>query len=124
MKRSSALALFSLAIALYCLLPFLWFVLTSFKTPAELAAIPPKLVPSLHWGFYHSALVDHGLPRYVGNSLIVAGAATLHQHYRRVHGRLRHQPFSTGMDEILPAGAAGDLDVSADRHCRSGLEHS
>ena len=51
MKRSSALALFALAIALYCLLPFLWFVLTSFKSPAELAAIPPKLVPSFHWEF-------------------------------------------------------------------------
>jgi multiple sugar transport system permease protein len=77
MKRSSALAIFALAIALYCLLPFLWFVLTSFKTPADLAAIPPRLVPSLHWGFYHSALFDHGLARYIGNSLIVAGAATL-----------------------------------------------
>lgn len=77
MKRSLALALSALVIALYCLLPFLWFVLTSLKTPAELAAIPPRLVPSLHWGFYQSALFDHGLARYVGNSLIVAGTATL-----------------------------------------------
>ena len=51
MKRSSALAVFALAIALYCLLPFLWFVLTSLKTPAELAAIPPRLVPSRDGGF-------------------------------------------------------------------------
>jgi multiple sugar transport system permease protein len=77
MKRSLALLLFALVIALYCLIPFLWFVLTSFKTPAELTAIPPTIVPSFHWEFYHSALVNHGLLRYVGNSLIVAGGATL-----------------------------------------------
>src|SRR5918992_3361621 len=76
MKKFSALPLFALAIALYCLLPFLWFVLTSFKSPAELTAIPPKLIPSFHWEFYHSALVNHGLLRYVGNSLIVAVTAT------------------------------------------------
>ena len=77
MKRSVILALFTLAVALYCLLPFLWFVLTSFKSPAELTAIPPKLVPSFHWDFYHSALTHHGLLRYIGNSLTVAGSATL-----------------------------------------------
>ena len=48
MKRSAALLLCSLGIAVYCLLPFLWFVLTSFKSPAELTAIPPKLLPSFH----------------------------------------------------------------------------
>ena len=77
MKRSLTLLIFSLAIALYCLLPFLWFVLTSLKSPAELTAIPPKLVPSFQWGFYHAALVGHGLLRYIVNSLIVAGSATL-----------------------------------------------
>jgi multiple sugar transport system permease protein len=77
MKRSMILALFAWGIAVYCLLPFLWFVLTSFKSPAELTAIPPKLVPSFHLDFYHSALTDHGLLRYIGNSLIVAGSATV-----------------------------------------------
>jgi multiple sugar transport system permease protein len=77
MKRSAALLIFSLAIAIYCLLPFLWFVLTSLKSPGELTAIPPKLVPSFQWGFYHAALVGHGLLRYIVNSLIVAGSATL-----------------------------------------------
>jgi multiple sugar transport system permease protein len=77
MRRSLALLLFSLGIGGYCLLPFLWFVLTSFKSPDELTAIPPTLVPSFHWDFYHSALVNHGLLRYIGNSLIVAGSATL-----------------------------------------------
>jgi len=76
-KRSLSLLPFALGIALYCLLPFLWFVLTSFKTPAELTAIPPVLIPSFHWEFYRSALFDRGLLRYIGNSLIVAGSATM-----------------------------------------------
>jgi trehalose/maltose transport system permease protein len=76
MKRTAALIFFSLVIGLYCLLPFLWFVLTSWKSPAELTAIPPKLVPSFHWDFYRSALQERGLLRYIVNSLIVAGSAT------------------------------------------------
>lgn len=77
MKRPLALALFSFGIALYCLVPFLWFVLTSLKSSAELTAIPPKLIPSFHLGFYQSALENYGLLHYIGNSVIVAGAATL-----------------------------------------------
>ena len=76
MKRSVTVNLFSLVIGIYCLLPFLWFVLTSLKSPAELTAIPPKLVPSFHWDFYRSALEERGLLRYIGNSLTVAGSAT------------------------------------------------
>ena len=77
MKHPLALALFSFGIALYCLVPFLWFVLTSLKSSAELTAIPPKLIPSFHLGFYQSALEKYGLLHYIGNSVIVAGAATL-----------------------------------------------
>ncbi|HEX9786856.1 MAG TPA: carbohydrate ABC transporter permease [Candidatus Binatia bacterium] len=77
MKRSVALSLFAAGIALYCLVPFLWFILTSLKSSAELTAIPPKLIPSFHWGFYRSALQNYGLLHYVVNSAIVAGAATL-----------------------------------------------
>ena len=77
MKRSAVLLLFSLGITLYCLVPFLWFVLTSLKSPAELTAIPPKLIPSFHWDFYRSALEKYGLLHYIVNSVIVAGTATL-----------------------------------------------
>jgi multiple sugar transport system permease protein len=76
MKRSAP-AFLSLAIALYCLVPFLWFVLTSFKTPTELTAIPPKLIPSFHWSFYQSAVEKYGLLHYIANSVIVAGITTL-----------------------------------------------
>jgi len=65
------------AICVFSLLPFLWFVLTSLKSAAELTAIPPALVPSFHWGFYRSAMEQYGLLRYIRNSVIVAGATTL-----------------------------------------------
>jgi len=77
MKRSAALFFCSLGIAFYCLLPFLWFVLTSLKLPAELTAIPPKLIPSIHWGFYRSALEKYFLLHYIVNSVIIAGTVTL-----------------------------------------------
>jgi trehalose/maltose transport system permease protein len=77
MKRSTAIALFSCGIALYCLVPFLWFVLTSLKSSAELTAIPPILLPSFHLNFYRSALMNYGLLHYVINSIIVAGSATM-----------------------------------------------
>jgi len=77
MKRSACLLLFSCGIALYCLIPFLWFVLTSLKSQAELTAIPPQLIPAFQWGFYRSALEQRGLLRYMGNSVLVAGAATV-----------------------------------------------
>lgn len=77
MRRAVALPVFSAGIALYCLTPFLWFVLTSFKSSAELAAIPPVWIPSFHLSFYESALRHYGLLHYVLNSVIVAGSATV-----------------------------------------------
>ena len=77
MRRAVAMPLFVSGIALYCLVPFVWFALTSFKTSAELAAIPPVWMPSFHLGFYESAVRQHGLLRYVLNSVVIAGGSTL-----------------------------------------------
>lgn len=75
MKRAAYLA-GVLLVGGFSLAPFLWFVLTSLKSPAEITAIPPELVPSVHWGFYRSAVRDYGLLGYIGNSALVAGATT------------------------------------------------
>jgi len=63
--------------AVFSLVPFLWFVLTSWKSPTEITAIPPQIIPSFHWGFYRSALENYGLLKYIWNSAIVAGGTTL-----------------------------------------------
>ena len=77
MKRTVVLALFSIGVALYCLVPFVWFVLTSLKSGTELTAIPPSLFPSFRLTFYRSAVENYGLLHYIVNSSIVAGSATL-----------------------------------------------
>ena len=59
------------------LLPFLWFADTSLKTPLEITAIPPVLVPSGTLHSYRSAIDQYNLMHFVKNSLIVAGATTV-----------------------------------------------
>lgn len=65
------------AIGIFSLLPFLWFVLTSWKSATEISAIPPVIVPSFHWDHYRTAVEARGLFRYMANSAIVAGTTTL-----------------------------------------------
>jgi multiple sugar transport system permease protein len=64
-------------IGAFSLIPFLWFVATSWKSAQQITAIPPEIVPEFHWQFYRSALEQYGLLRYIGNSVIVASATTL-----------------------------------------------
>lgn len=70
-------ALAILLIAGFSLLPFLWFMLTSWKTANEITAIPPEIIPSFYWGAYRTALWEHGILKYMSNSAIVAGATML-----------------------------------------------
>ena len=60
----------------FSLAPYLWFVSTSLKTPVEITSVPPRFWPSGTLAAYRSALVDHGLARYMANSLVVAVATT------------------------------------------------
>ena len=65
------------AIGSLTLLPFVWFVLTSWKNAAEINAIPPVILPSFHWDNYRAAITRYGLLHYIGNSAIVASATTV-----------------------------------------------
>jgi multiple sugar transport system permease protein len=58
------------------LLPFLWFVDTSLKTPLEVTAIPPVLIPSGTLHSYQSAINEYNLLHFVKNSIVVAGSTT------------------------------------------------
>ncbi len=71
--------LFPLAVLIgsVSLLPFLWFVATSLKSPAEVTAIPPIIFPSFDWSAYRSAIEDYGLFKYMKNSALVAAATTV-----------------------------------------------
>ncbi len=64
--------------ALLALIPIVWLVLGSFKTPAELSKRPPTLLPE-SWGLsnYTEAMTRFNFPSYLTNSVIVTLAATL-----------------------------------------------
>ena len=75
--KKAAFAFAVAAIGAWSLLPFLWFVSTSLKSATEINAIPPVFWPSFQWDHYRAAVTEHGLLRYIGNSVIVAGATTV-----------------------------------------------
>lgn len=64
--------------SLLVLVPLIWTFISSFKTPAELAARPPKLFPA-SWSFdnYTNALAQFDFGTYIGNSIFVTVMATL-----------------------------------------------
>lgn len=64
--------------ALVALIPILWLVFGSFKTPTELSERPPTLLPQ-SWGFgnYTEALTRFDFGTYMMNSVIVTVAATV-----------------------------------------------
>ena len=64
--------------AVLVLVPIVWAVLSSLKTPEELAQRPPTLFPNeLTLGNYTEALTSFDFPRYFLNSVIVTVVATL-----------------------------------------------
>ncbi len=65
------------AISLYCLGPFLWQVVTSLKTPAELTALPPLLPVHPTFANYISVFEARPFLRIMLNSLVVASLSTV-----------------------------------------------
>jgi multiple sugar transport system permease protein len=61
----------------FSLLPFLWFVSTAFKSPAQITAIPPQWWPDMSLESFRSAVAQYHLVRYLKNSAVVAGGTTV-----------------------------------------------
>lgn len=62
----------------WSLAPFLWFVITSVKTPEEIAARPPSVLPaSIHPENYSRLSTHHRFFIPIRNSLVVSGVTTL-----------------------------------------------
>ena len=64
--------------ALFMLLPFVWMVLTSLKTPAEIQAIPLKFLPDnwLNFQNYIDLFKRQPFHLYVWNTIVVSGIST------------------------------------------------
>ncbi len=67
----------TVAVVLASLLPFLWFIDTSFKSEIEVTSIPPSVMPSFNLDFYRSAINNYNLLHFIKNSVIVAGSVTV-----------------------------------------------
>ena len=64
--------------AFFTLLPFLWMISSSFKTPAEIIKIPPVLVPAeLQWQNYVEAWTAAPFGRYLINTIIITVFTTI-----------------------------------------------
>ncbi|MEV8252562.1 carbohydrate ABC transporter permease [Rhodoglobus sp. NPDC076762] len=64
--------------AITMLVPFLWMVLTSLKSPAELAQFPPTVLPQeWMWSNYAATLDAAPFGLYFRNSLVIATTHTL-----------------------------------------------
>jgi multiple sugar transport system permease protein len=74
----AVLALGIVLVAGWSLAPYLWFALASLKSPAEIAARPPLLLPhGLHAENYVRLVSLHRIWIPVRNSAVVAGGTTL-----------------------------------------------
>lgn len=64
--------------ALFTLLPFIWMIFSSLKTPSEIISIPPRFFPATpQWSNYVVAWNTAPFLRYFGNTLIVTACSTL-----------------------------------------------
>lgn len=65
-------------IGVIMIVPFVWMVLTSLKTPAEIAAVPPQLLPGeWAWSNYADAMQAAPFPIYARNSFVIALSHTV-----------------------------------------------
>lgn len=75
---SVLLWVFVIALALFVIFPFVWMVLTSFKTEKDIFALPAQLWPA-HWSFdaYSKIWAELPFARLFLNSVIFAGGVTV-----------------------------------------------
>jgi len=71
-------------VSIVMIFPFLWMVMNSFNSSANVFAIPPKIVPDLFFkpgmfSNYITVLKEFNFGRYTLNSFIVAGGSALGQ---------------------------------------------
>lgn len=83
-RRRRAIYLVLAAVALVTLFPFIWMLITSFKSPGALFRLPPSFAPDLlfsdePFSNYAVVLGQRNFLRYALNSSIVAGSAAAGQ---------------------------------------------
>jgi multiple sugar transport system permease protein len=78
--RSTAFYLLMVGLAFLFLAPFLWMVLASLKSNAQIFSFPPRILPSpARWGNYRRAWTAIPLGRFYLNSVFVSVIVTVSQ---------------------------------------------
>jgi multiple sugar transport system permease protein len=79
MSKKALLWILIIIAMVLLLWPYVWQVITSFKTPTEITAIPVRFLPHTLYLKNYSEVFGSGLPfvLYIVNSLVIAGTATL-----------------------------------------------
>ncbi|PWJ46931.1 carbohydrate ABC transporter permease [Faecalicatena contorta] len=70
-RRATIIYIVLIIFILITLLPYLWLVLTSFKTKLDAFAIPPKIFFKATLDNYYQAFIERGMLKSLKNSLIV-----------------------------------------------------
>src|ERR1019366_2062914 len=77
MTRRIAFYALVIALAVFCLFPFYWAVVSSFKGDLELFQRPPTLFPhSPTWANYNDVIFHRPFPHNIWNSVVVATITT------------------------------------------------
>ncbi len=66
-----------IVLVLFFLLPLLWMVLNSFKTPIEIVQIPPSIAFTPTLRNYENVFGQQNFLKYMWNSLVVAGGSVI-----------------------------------------------
>ncbi len=73
-----ALYLLVAAVSVLFLFPWLWLISTSLKSPEQIIAVPPQLLPNpVMWINYYYGVTFVDFPRYMLNTLIIATSVML-----------------------------------------------
>ncbi len=66
------------SVSVLFLFPWLWLISTSLKSPEQIIAIPPRLLPDpVMWINYYHGVTFVDFPRYMRNTLIIASSVML-----------------------------------------------
>ncbi len=77
-NRDKALTVVAFASVLIIIMPALWLILTSFKANEKIFIFPPQVIPNpFILQNYIDVLQQGNFPRYLFNSLLVSGVATV-----------------------------------------------
>ena len=67
-----------IGVGLLFLVPWLWLISTSLKTPAQIFEVPPRWIPNpVAWINYYYGVTSIDFFRYLGNTLIVVGLVVI-----------------------------------------------